>query len=247
LALTAGYITKSSGQSDQGEIRGNRYGISTDARAPAWACVGKYELGIMGSLIADTHDFMSFKYGHVFHKRKELNSSLDSMKDQHKTAKASGVKVAPDSSKHRAQIGQKLQQIRSKINDLPIVASKYQVLIKGKENFDKMWEWATTGNRSGAEHWLPVIDQTETWNPDHKPDGLWYGEFLKRTNYRRQRQCEQTSGWWDSLFDTYDGHVEGEEDNHLSLCDEWYSVAPMEYDQHCYPGDFTDGPLKVVR
>jgi hypothetical protein len=112
------------------------------------------------------------------------------------------------------------------------VASKYQLLIKGKENFEKIWEWATTGDRSGAEHWLPIIDQTETWNPDNKPDGLWYGEFLKRTNYRRQRQCEQTSGWWDSLFDTYDGHIEEEEDNHLSLCDEWYSFASIEQYQY---------------
>lgn len=246
MAKAAGYITKSSGQSDQGEIRGNRYGISADARAPAWACIGKYELGIMGSLIADTHDFMSFKYGHVFHERKELNSSLDSMKNQHKAAKASGVKIAPGSAKRRAQIGKKLQQVRSKINDLPVVASKYQLLIKGKDHFEKMWEWATTGNRSGAEHWLPIIDQTETWNPDHKPDGLWYGEFLKRTNYRRQRHCEQTSGWWGSLFETYDGHVEVDENSHLSVCDEWYSVAPMECDQHCYAGDFADDPVKVA-
>ena len=41
------------------------------------------------------------------------------------------------SAKRRAQVGKKLQQIRSKINDLPVVASKYQVLIKGKGNFEK--------------------------------------------------------------------------------------------------------------
>ena len=40
------------------------------------------------------------------------------------------------------------------LNDLPVVASKYQILIKGKDNFEKMWKWATTGNRSDAEHWL---------------------------------------------------------------------------------------------
>ena len=242
MAKAAGYITKSSGQSDQGKIRGNRYGISTDARAPAWACIGKYELGIMGSLIADVHDFMSFKYGHIFHERKELNGALDSMKAQHKAAKASGVKIAPDSSKRRAQIGQKLQQIRAKINDLPIVASKYQLLIKGKENFEKIWEWATTGNRGGAEHWLPIIDQTETWNPDHKPDGLWYGEFLKRTNYRRQRQCEQTSGWWDSLCDTYDGLVENQIDADYSTSKEWDTHVPSKHEQLGCPNNTPNDP-----
>lgn len=112
------------------------------------------------------------------------------------------------------------------------MASKYQLLIKGKDHFEKMWEWATTGNRSGAEHWLPIIDQTETWNPDHKPDGLWYGEFLKRTNYRRQRHCEQTSGWWDSLLTSYNSHIGEHNDNNFSMCDEWDSVASIKQYQY---------------
>jgi hypothetical protein len=225
MAKAAGYITKSSSQSDQGVIRGNRYGISTDARAPPWACIGKYELGIMGSLIADTHDFMNFKYGHVLHERKELNSTLDSMKEQHKAAKSRGEKIPPGSAKRRAQIGQKLQQIRSKINQIPVVASKYQLLIKGKENFGKMWEWATTGDRTGAEDWLPVIDQTDTWDPNYKPDGLWYGEFLRRTNYRRHRRHEQTPKWWESLYSTYDQHSLQEPCDQSNEYDEWTQYA----------------------
>ena len=36
MAKAAGYLSKGAGQSDQGEIHGNRYGISADARAPDW-------------------------------------------------------------------------------------------------------------------------------------------------------------------------------------------------------------------
>ena len=129
------------------------------------------------------------------------------------------------SAKRRAQVGKKLQQIRSKINDLPVVASKYQVLIKGKGNFEKMWEWATTGNRSGAENWLPDIAQDETWDPSHKPDGLWYGEFLHRTQYRRNRQWEKTPGWWESLCSTYDQHSLQEPCNPSKEYDEWAQYA----------------------
>jgi hypothetical protein len=231
MAKAADYITKSSGKSDQGKINGNRYGISIDARAPPWACIGKYELGIMGSLIADSHDFMSFKYGHICRERNQLNDALDTMKDQHKAIKDDGGTVPLASAAQRAKIGKKLQQIRTQMNDLPIVAGKYQISIKGKESFETFWTWATTGDRTGAEDWLPVIDQTETWNPNHKPDGLWYGEFLHRTRYRRQRQCEQTSGWWESLCDTYDGLIENQSDVDYSTHDEWDAHGPSKHEQ----------------
>jgi len=242
MAKAAGYITKANGQSDQGEIRGNRYGISADARAPEWACIGKYELGIMGSLIADAHDFMSFKYGHVLREKRQLNEALDTMKEQHKAIRDGGGKVTSTSTVQRAQIGKKLQQLRTQVNDLPIVAGKYQMLIKGKDNFEKVWAWATTGDRVGAEDWLPVIDQTETWNPDHKPDGLWYGEFLHRTQYRRQRQCEKTTGWWESLFGTYDGLVENQNDVDYSTHDEWDAHSPSKHEQLDCPYYTPDDP-----
>jgi hypothetical protein len=52
------------------------------------------------------------------------------------------------SSTRRAQIGHKSQQLRAQINDLPIAASKYQLMIKGTDNFEKVWHLATTGNLS---------------------------------------------------------------------------------------------------
>ena len=164
------------------------------------------------------------------------------MKDQHKAIRDGGGKVTSTSTVQRAQIGKKLQQLRTQVNDLPIVAGKYQMLIKGKDNFEKVWAWTTTGDRTGAEDWLPAIDQTETWNPDHKPDGLWYGEFLHRTQYRRQRQCEKTTGWWESLFGTYDGLVENQNDVDYSTHDEWDAHSPSKHEQLDCPYYTPDDP-----
>ncbi|MDC9720389.1 MAG: hypothetical protein PSN46_06635 [Gammaproteobacteria bacterium] len=146
------------------------------------------------------------------------------------------------STSRRAQISKKLQQIRTQVDDLPIVAGKYQLLIKGKENFEKVWAWATTGDRTGAKDWLPAIDQTETWNPDHKPDGLWYGEFLHRTQYRRQRQWEKTPGWWESLCDTYDGTIENQNNAGYSTGGEWADHALSTQEQLGSPYNAPNDP-----
>lgn len=53
LLKAVGYLAKGSA-SDQGKIRGNRYGISASARAPKWECIGEFYadnfLAILGEL-----------------------------------------------------------------------------------------------------------------------------------------------------------------------------------------------------
>lgn len=58
LLKAVGYLTKGN-SSDQGEIRGNRYGISSSARAPKWQCIGEFYadnfLAILGEMREKLH------------------------------------------------------------------------------------------------------------------------------------------------------------------------------------------------
>lgn len=58
LLKAVGYLTKGSA-SEQGEIRGNRYGISSSARAPKWQCIGEFYadnfLAILGEMREKLH------------------------------------------------------------------------------------------------------------------------------------------------------------------------------------------------
>ena len=196
MAKAAGYMTKAQGATDQGEIRGNRYGISADARAPEWALVGRYELGIMGHLIADVYDFFGFKYGPKFKARRKLNGALNAAKETAKELKEARQRQTPEQLKRRAKIGQKLQKVRAEINELPAVSSKYQILIKSKTAFDEFWSWATNAEKGDKCAWLPTITKDETWSPDVRPCSLWYGEYRKRIGHRRRTFCEVGAKWW---------------------------------------------------
>ena len=172
MAKAAGYISKSQGDNKQGPVKGNRYGISTRSRAPEWVCAGRYELGIMGSLIADTHDYFTALYGGHFARRKQLKTALDDVPKNHK-----GM---------RQRIGRTLEKVRSALNRLPAVASKYQLLIKSTERFEEFKAWATGREQHNGNAWLPPKAQGDAWNPaEQKPDGNWFKEFKFRMHCER--------------------------------------------------------------
>jgi hypothetical protein len=207
MAKAAGYLTKAQGATDQGEIRGNRYGISADARAPEWALVGRYELGIMGHLIADVYDFFGFKYGPKYKARRKLNEALNVAKATAKDLKDTKQRQTPEQLARRAKIGHKLQKVRAAINELPAVSSKYQILIKSKNAFDEFWAWATNAEKGEQCEWLPTISKDETWSPENKPDSLWYGEYKRRIGLRRRNFCEVGKAWWSEIYELAESFI----------------------------------------
>jgi hypothetical protein len=211
MAKAAGYMTKAQGASDQGEIRGNRYGISADARAPEWSLVGRYELGIMGHLIADVYDFFGFKYGPKYKARKKLNEALNVAKATAKDLKDTKQRQTPEQLARRAKIGHKLQKVRAAINELPAVSSKYQILIKSKTAFDEFWAWATNAEKGEQCEWLPTISKDETWDPDNVPSSLWYGEYMHRIGDRRRNFFYEVGAKWWKKIDLLSGHFRDEE------------------------------------
>jgi len=171
MMKAAGYLCKAQGKSDQGTIRGNRYGISAAARAPEWATLGEKQLHIMGRLIADVHDHLTHKYGELYHRRRALKENLDKI---------------PKGTKARHKVGYQLQQIREKLKALPIVASKYQIMLKGKTAFYEFMNWATADKWSaGACPWLPEKGVGEVYREGERPDTQWFAEFKKRHYLRR--------------------------------------------------------------
>jgi hypothetical protein len=186
MMKAAGYLCKAQGKNDQGKIRGNRYGISAPARAPAWETLGEKQLHIMGRLIADVHDHLTHKYGELYNRRRALKKNLDQI---------------PKGTKARHIVGRQLQTIREKIKVLPIVASKYQILLKGKHAFYEFMNWANCEGKwsAGACPWLPEKGHGEAYRAGERPDSQWFAEFKQR-HYLRRSLRRMPRGWCDMEF-----------------------------------------------
>lgn len=174
MAKAAGYITKASGAADQGRVRGNRYAISSRARAPDWFTIGTFELGVMGHLIREVFDSITAKHGAIFAERKRLNAERDAVRERAKQQMeecATGKKRYPLWAKQaRDRIGAQLMAVRKKINGLPVRASKYQLVLKGYGAYVQFLQWA---NRQG-------------WDGEQRPDSHWYAEFKRRLYHKKR-------------------------------------------------------------
>lgn len=172
MMKAAGYMTKAQGKTDQGKVRGNRYGISSEARAPEWVTIEENQLHAMGMLIADVNDHITARYGALYSERKRLNAQLDR---------------TPKGTRQRKQIGRKLQNVRKTLNNLPVVASRYQIILRGKEAFYEFMNWVLSPGHWLATvcPWLPEKWPGEQWIRGKRPESMWLAEFRKRHYWRR--------------------------------------------------------------
>lgn len=125
VAKAAGYLSKAQGKTDQGDIRGNRYGISSRARAPGWIETERYQVGMMGWLIAEAHELWSEKHGEKIQRREKLKRELEATND----------------AGQRQKIGKLLEATRKEIEPLPRI-SKYAALFKSEGQKDQFFRWA---------------------------------------------------------------------------------------------------------
>lgn len=173
LAKAAGYLSKATGQSDQGKVRGNRYGISSTARAPSWVTITEAELGVMGKLITDMHERATDKWGPLYQEKAKLKKQLE---------------ATPKCEKERRHmLGAQLEKARQLIAKIPVVAGKYQTILKGSEAF-----WKFMGHAAGAG-----------WDAAHRPCSMWlhkFGEQL-RANRAINRQRYSDSEWIQAVND----------------------------------------------
>ena len=198
MAKAAGYLTKAEGQSDQGEVKGNRYWISKPSRAESWECEGRYQMGEMGGLIRDVYRFMQWKYGHIFKQRAELSSQAAQIR---KDAKAS--KPTPEAK--RKAIGNALAKTRKFINELPARATKYSLILKGDGALGSFLNWSA--KPYSADHvpkrlhkdgelkayWLPVcFGLRRGWKADPIPETTYFKQLKQRREQRHEREHRNT-------------------------------------------------------
>jgi hypothetical protein len=139
MAKAAGYLSKAAGQSDQGTVKGNRYAISKNARAPGWYTLGEYQFGIMGRVIAEIHERLAAKHAAVFAERARLREQRDAIRQRAKALQqAHPQKRYPLAARSALEkIGAALVAVRKRINAIPVRASKYQVILKTETAYNR--------------------------------------------------------------------------------------------------------------
>ncbi|MDP2505635.1 hypothetical protein [Oceanobacter sp. 3_MG-2023] len=179
MAKAAGYMTKGS-KEDQGEVKGNRYGISRGARAPGWEVVGTYAAGLMGSLITEVHDFFLFEYGPKLRKRERLKELLE--------------ETPVIDKKRRQKIGKALEKVRAELNDekrLPVRPSKHQLVMCGVNSFRAFMNWAKDkASNSRFAHWLPVKERGVYWEENQESAGAYAREYRRRVWLGRMNRAK---------------------------------------------------------
>jgi len=215
MAKAAGYMTKGENGSDQGTVRGNRYGISQNARAPEWVTMFESELGIMGSLIYDMHNH----YEEVNNELKARRSTLSGMLQDYKDA--------PEPEKYkkkRIAIGKALEKVRNRIKSIPFRTGKYQLLIKGVDAFTEFWTWATNTGEMKPTRFTPHKPPLSAWNPNNKPV-CWSVDQIKKKQHRRwfmPKRLFIDDTEWKSIRQTYWDYSPEEKQTYA---EEYYSYA----------------------
>lgn len=179
MAKAAGYLSKAQGSDDQGEVTGNRYGISSEARAPDWVVINEAQLHIMGQLIADVYDHLTVAHGEKYRKRKRLNNALE--------------KTPKTEKEEREKIGKALQKVRAEIKAIPVRCNKYQVILDGAGAFMSFTSWAQEPNYKAPVDWLPEKPEGEFYQPGAapKPRDSHYFRAIRRKfqKLKQQRQA----------------------------------------------------------
>lgn len=134
LAKAAGYLTKGAGQSDQGRIRGNRYGISRTARAEGWEGVALYGWGNLAALL------LKLKTAYKAKRVEPLRQERDRLR-----------RAAENAPKPAAgRIRRKLAQVQARIRKLPAWFGKFTVTLQGRRALHAFWDWCH------AKGWKPT-------------------------------------------------------------------------------------------
>ena len=229
IAKAIGYLCKAQGKSDQGEVRGNRYGISASARAPGWELMTKTQIDCMGQLIADVFDHLTVKHGPDYQDRKRLNRIKQKQTEDAKAYKAkTGTKRVPDwMARQQKKINDKLDAVRERLNDLPVRCNRYQVILKSREAFVDFTAWATNpGFKAWVAPWLPEKPSGVAFDPgrDYKAEqGHFFKALRKRFQWAKMKRQALTI---DQLFDIDDQHQRNK--NHWPQLEDWACYSHFE-------------------
>lgn len=177
IAKAAGYLSKGQGASDQGLIRGNRYGMASVSRAPGWQQVGVWSWGVLGHIIEQARLAWLAIVSPMRVERGELELSL-----------SSGAVVGLWA---RRGVLSKLHDMRKKISRVPVSFGKYSVIFKTREALSGFVGWASECG----------------WSMSERPSHPWLAEFRRQLAVKRDREVAKMrsrmcDGEWKSLLDS---------------------------------------------
>ncbi|MFM2481168.1 hypothetical protein [Celerinatantimonas sp. YJH-8] len=162
----AGYLLKALGymakghDHEQGVIRGNRYGISKNARAPKWECIASFYADNMTAIINELRDRWHFEDAPV---RARIANAKEQITEKSRAYMIAKRQHRYDTAqKLKARLEQLTNTIKSgwqKLRSREARADEYQITMKGSDRLHKFLTWATArrGWRLAApdDHELP--------------------------------------------------------------------------------------------
>ena len=201
---------------NQGFIKGNRYGISRDARAPGWECVCAWEAERMGQIIYETGQELQIRKAHMkkafaaAQAQKDKAIALKAKANNYKNEKAR-QKTAEQAENLFKRATDRLQKLFIKKQKQP-VGNKYQLTLKGYEQVDSFLKMAVV-----ERQWKPKLaDYVEYYGA--KLTSFTHQQTKRITDSIDTAKTELDRYWKQILSDveppTYD-HVEFVWENHV--------------------------------
>jgi hypothetical protein len=174
LLKALGYMTKGNHKIDkntgeltsgQGVIRGNRYGISSEARAPDWVCISEFQAAHMGQIVLEIGQKIEAKQAAIKTELKALDKRQQNHKKQLAKAKNLPVNLAGVRRSRIAAIENMLNQDKKRAESLKAARTKnpyggkYRVTFRGIEQLDRFFEYAIYQRNWSAK----VFEATEQY------------------------------------------------------------------------------------
>lgn len=200
LLKAVGYAAKGE-NGDQGLIKGNRYGISKCARAPAWECIASFEAGNMAGIIKECAYKLEQWKKPLLRSHRRLNKERDSLvkakrlaKDGH--IKSDVTKITNKLNRIENAIRKNTEQMRSR-GVHASTKNQFCLSFDGENAEEKVWDFLLWS--AGARGWSMVpVDGDTDYTPDINFESVYYSavEHYQNSHYRfLDRQC-----YWQSVL-----------------------------------------------
>lgn len=212
LLKAVGYLTKGA-SNDQGEIKGNRYGISASARAPSFECIGEFYadnfLAILGELREKLNRKKAIAHSKINAKINEQSASAAKM------ARLKNVNQKTESEKRKAYIDSIKKQLIS--NDEQVKAQQEYI-----NNLPFISDYAIGGmNEEQASNFLSWAMRERWWNSEVKTNRYSQWQELKQNTIKAVTENRRHLKSYQWLIETRDlTWVWAENDSRFELAEE---------------------------
>lgn len=125
----------------QGHIEGHRYGISYSARPPKWEIVDTFNSNSLSQYIFKRHNELKYKTAHLYKERKQLASEKRRSRVQLRKS-ISNKDLKQRIFRRISAVQYRLNNIQSKIDEIPIKTNGYQITCSSSEVITKIFNEA---------------------------------------------------------------------------------------------------------